>query len=364
MTSPDAEPVTPPVTLSQELDQVAQNRSGEAFVYETLARLALRHQLRDAVVVLPADDGGPTRVLRLDGRPLTPSMIDRLVLHPGLHCDPPRIPREDRRLVLERCHAALFPSPAHVSTPEPEPEPEPATTPEPVTGASPETPPATSAPPLRVPGEGPAPAPIPAPALALAPAHVSTPEPEPEPEPATTPEPVTGASPETPPATSAPPLRVPGEGPAESVEGTLAPSTTTTLRAFALGVRGAHRRRIPGPLPGDNVRLRVSVALATVSLAIVALGLAQVHGPVRFVVGLTFGLLVPGWAVVGWMRLAQPALELGLTVAASLTILMLSAQILITVHLWHLMGFGEVLGLVCVGSLTLQVRQHRRRGVR
>ncbi len=144
----------------------------------------------------------------------------------------------------------------------------------------------------------------------------------------------------------------------------MAPSTTTTLRAFALGVRGAHRRRIPGPLPGDNVRLRVSVALATVSLAIVALGLAQVHGPVRFVVGLTFGLLVPGWAVVGWMRLAQPALELGLTVAASLTILMLSAQILITVHLWHLMGFGEVLGLVCVGSLTLQVRQHRRRGVR
>ena len=296
MTSPDDEPVTPPVTLSEELDQVAQTRSGEAFVYEALARLALRHQLSDAVVVLPEVDGAPARVLRLDRRPLAPSMVHRLASHPGLHCDPPRIPREDRRLVLERCRAALAPeSPS-------------------------------------------APAPVPVAALPLVGHGVG------------------------------PALGVRAPGTAELGVDTAPPgvpsATRATLRALVRGPLGARRRRAPGPLPGDGVRLRVSIALVAVSLAIVALGLAQVHGPVRFVVGLAFGLLVPGWAVVGWMRLAQPALELGMTLAASVTILMLSAQVLITVHLWYLMGFGEVLGLVCAASLALQARQHRRRGVR
>lgn len=294
MTSPDAEPVTPPVTLSEELDQVAQSRSGEDFVYEALARLALRHQLRDAVVVLPGDHGRAARVLRLDRRPLTPSMVQRLARQPGLHCDPPPIPREDRRLVLERCRAALAP------TPQPEP---------------------TSAP-------------------AVAP----------------------GPSPVASPADSSPPALAPGtSAPATGATQSEAPSTA--LRASARASRGT-RRRTPGPLPGDSVRLRVSVVLIGVSIATVSLGLAQVHGPVRFAVGLTFGLLVPGWAVVGWLRLAQPALELAMTLAASLTILMLAAQVLITLNLWHLMGFGEIFGLVCAGSLTLQVRQHHRRGVR
>ncbi|OYV61617.1 MAG: hypothetical protein B7Z69_00275 [Actinobacteria bacterium 21-73-9] len=288
--------MTPPVTLSEELDQVAQSRSGEAFVYEALARLALRHQLSDAVVVLPEVDGGPARVLRLDRRPLAPSMLHRLASHPGLHCDPPRIPREERRLVLERCRAALAPEPPSAPAPEP------------VAPLPPAGPPVGPALGVRAPG---------------------TVELEVE---------------------AAPP-----GGPS---------ATPTTFRALVRGPLGARRRRAPGPLPGDDVRLRVSVGLVAVSLAIVALGLAQVHGPVRFVVGLVFGLLGPGWAVVGWMRLAQPALELGMTLAASLTILMLSAQVLITVHLWHLMGFGEVLGLVCAVSLTLQARQHRRRGVR
>ncbi|MHB1905298.1 MAG: hypothetical protein ACYCRG_00110 [Acidimicrobiales bacterium] len=282
--------MTPPVTLSDELDQIAQSRSGEAFVYEALARLALRHRLRDVVVVLPRDDGDPSRVFRLDGRPLTPSTAHRLASHPGLHCDPPHIPREDRRLVLERCRAALALEPA----------------------------------------------PAPASAAAREPFPVARRKESP------------------------PPDRAPGEVPPASATRTEAPPSTR--RSIARGVGGA--RQILGPLPGDNIRQWVSVALTAVSLAVVALGLAQVHGPVRFVVGLTFGLLVPGWAVVGWLRLAQPALELGLTLAASLTILMLSAQILITVHLWHLMGFGEVLGLVCVSSLSLQVRQHRRRGIR
>lgn len=86
-------------------------------------------------------------------------------------------------------------------------------------------------------------------------------------------------------------------------------------------------------------------------LVILAINL---HGPVRLLFGLIFALLIPGWSIVGRFRLENPALEFALTVAASLAILTISAQILLTIHWWHLWAFDLIAAILCAGPLAWQ----------
>lgn len=87
--------------------------------------------------------------------------------------------------------------------------------------------------------------------------------------------------------------------------------------------------------------------------------MANVHDPVRYVIGLLFGLLVPGWCVIGLLKLKNPALEFGLTVATSLSLIMVFAQIMASFSFWHPTGFEVVLSVACLPALSWQAREDR-----
>jgi hypothetical protein len=77
-------------------------------------------------------------------------------------------------------------------------------------------------------------------------------------------------------------------------------------------------------------------------------------GPGRFLFGLALGVVIPGWAIVGRLKLHDAALEVGLSIASSVAILILCAQALITIHFWHLTAFDLVLSFAVLPSLLYQ----------
>lgn len=92
--------------------------------------------------------------------------------------------------------------------------------------------------------------------------------------------------------------------------------------------------------------------------AVLLLSLIGVGGPVRFALGVLFALLVPGWSIVGHLRLGSVALEFGLTVATSLATLMALAQLMMTAHLWHPVVLEEALAVACAVALWLVARHY------
>jgi hypothetical protein len=86
---------------------------------------------------------------------------------------------------------------------------------------------------------------------------------------------------------------------------------------------------------------------------------AGIHGPIRFVFGLILGVVIPGWCIVGPLKIGNVPLEIGLTVAVSLSLLMVIAQLLMTFNLWHLGGLEEVTCVLCLPSLFFQTRSPR-----
>ena len=106
-------------------------------------------------------------------------------------------------------------------------------------------------------------------------------------------------------------------------------------------------------------RQRVSLVLAVIDAAVLVLTLTDSHGPVRYVLGLVFGFVVPGWCVVGWMALREPFVEASLTLGVSISSVMILAQVLLSIHWWHLALCEDLLALVCLPILILQVRRTR-----
>jgi uncharacterized membrane protein len=106
-------------------------------------------------------------------------------------------------------------------------------------------------------------------------------------------------------------------------------------------------------------RRTISMALVAVDVTVLILTLSHVHGPLRLVVGLILGAFIPGWSLIGPFKLADAALEVSLSVAMSLALLMLTAQVLMTVHEWHLLVLEEVTCVVCLPSLIWQCRLGR-----
>ena len=106
-----------------------------------------------------------------------------------------------------------------------------------------------------------------------------------------------------------------------------------------------------------NVRRILSQLFVLVDVATIVLVLFDVHGPMRFVFGLLVGIAIPGWSIVGLVKLENAPLELALTLTVSFAIIMVSAQILMFVHWWHLAGFEVIVCLLCLPSLLLQARR-------
>lgn len=101
-------------------------------------------------------------------------------------------------------------------------------------------------------------------------------------------------------------------------------------------------------------RVLVSQAALVIDCLVFLLTVGDVHGPIRFVAGLILGLFIPGWSVVGRLKLRHAALELGLAIAVSVAVLMVVAQLLITWHQWHPVALEELTCLVCLPSLISQ----------
>ena len=110
------------------------------------------------------------------------------------------------------------------------------------------------------------------------------------------------------------------------------------------------------------VKYRARTALLLLLLDVITLVVAVggVHGHLRFVTGLAMALTVPGWSVVGFLDLRNAPLVIGVTVSVSLSLLMLLAQVIMALHMWHLFGLEVAVGLTCVPLLTWQASGWRR----
>jgi hypothetical protein len=139
-----------------------------------------------------------------------------------------------------------------------------------------------------------------------------------------------------------------------------APVATPSPRD-ALEVKGGRDRLTLTFSPSFAPREIVSLLLVVVDLVTLAMTIANTHGPVRFVLGLILGLVIPGWSVVGLIKLRNAALEVGLSLAASLAMLTITAQVLMALNLWHPIALEEVICVLCLPSLLWQSGWHVRR---
>ena len=109
-----------------------------------------------------------------------------------------------------------------------------------------------------------------------------------------------------------------------------------------------------------RARVTISHLLLIVDVAVLVMAVGHLHGAVRLVAGLIFGVVTPGWSIVGLLKLGNAALEFSLTIAVSLALLMVLAQVLMTIHYWNLVVLQEVLCLLCLPSLIWQSSDHVR----
>jgi hypothetical protein len=111
-------------------------------------------------------------------------------------------------------------------------------------------------------------------------------------------------------------------------------------------------------VPSDSVISRVVTSRALVVVVVVNLlfDALNLSGSLRFLFGLLLGVAIPGWSIVGLLNLRNVALEISLTIAASLSTILVSAQLLITIHFWQLGLFEAVLCCACLPSLLFQSR--------
>jgi uncharacterized membrane protein len=119
----------------------------------------------------------------------------------------------------------------------------------------------------------------------------------------------------------------------------------------------------PSPRYRVDPRRFLSRLLVVVDVATFVMTVSNIQGPSRFFLGLILGIAIPGWSVVGLLRLRNGALEVGLTMATSLSLIMISAQILMTANLWHLIAFEKFTCVACLPSLLWQSGLRPRRRV-
>jgi len=126
------------------------------------------------------------------------------------------------------------------------------------------------------------------------------------------------------------------------------------LRAFR--ARATTRRQ-------QHLRANLSVLLVCVDLLVATMVAGHVHGPARVLGGLAFCIVVPGWSIVGLLRLNRAPLELGLSVAASLAALTVVGQLAVSFGGWHLTFLQLLICGLCLPSLLWQSLARPRRVV-
>ena len=108
-----------------------------------------------------------------------------------------------------------------------------------------------------------------------------------------------------------------------------------------------------------RVRDSLTSALLAIDILAVVLTIFQVHGTLRYVAALIFGFTVPGWSVVGFLKIRDVALLVSLTLATSLAAELVLGEFLLA-RWWHLQLFEMMLGAACGYLLTLQLRARPR----
>jgi hypothetical protein len=108
-----------------------------------------------------------------------------------------------------------------------------------------------------------------------------------------------------------------------------------------------------------RARKVMTEALLLVDVTSLGLVVFQVHGPFRFVVTMIFSLTVPGWSVVGFLKIRDVAWIVSLCVATSLALEMVLGEILLA-WWWHLQIFEMLLAGACAAMLVWQLRRDRR----
>lgn len=105
---------------------------------------------------------------------------------------------------------------------------------------------------------------------------------------------------------------------------------------------------------GREIRVVISATLLVVDVLLLALVLSDTVGPWRFVFGMVFAITTPGWSLVGLLQLRNGALEIGLSLALSVALVMICAQVMMTLQLWHPVALEELMCVACAPSLVLQ----------
>ena len=88
------------------LAELADGELGIGFIYSILDRLAIRHGLRDVIVMLSHESFG-TQSFRLGGRAVSSAMAARLGDAAGVHCEPDVVPAYEADAVRTACQLAL-----------------------------------------------------------------------------------------------------------------------------------------------------------------------------------------------------------------------------------------------------------------
>ena len=154
------------------------------------------------------------------------------------------------------------------------------------------------------------------------------------------------------------PPEQPGDGPTHDQV-----ASATVIGRGSRSVRQIVSSRDPLQSPRHRLDPRrfISRLLVFVDVAAFVMTVSDIRGPARFFFGLILGIAIPGWSVVGLLRLRNGALEIALTMATSFSLVMISAQILMTANLWHLVAFEEFTCVACLPSLLWQSGWRPRR---
>lgn len=133
------------------------------------------------------------------------------------------------------------------------------------------------------------------------------------------------------------------------------------MSTLATGAAGTRTTRVQRAR--ESTRRRVlSMGVLALDVAATTSAAAGLHGGARLGLGLAFAAVVPGWSVVGHLRLRDTALSVALTLAVSLASLMVVAQLLVTLRWWHLEALQLLIGLTCVAPLVWLCRRQPRPG--
>jgi len=132
-----------------------------------------------------------------------------------------------------------------------------------------------------------------------------------------------------------------------------ATSIGTQADSRVLSPQGEEGSRID-PEVGESTRngraWRDALTLLAIGADVLLIVLAAGHqsGPLRYWLGLGFVLFIPGWGISRWLRLDWPAVELTVSIGASLALNLVVAQAMLMAHAWH-----PEWALLCLSIATL-----------